>query len=71
MATRAPRWGVEFLQRHAQEDPKQAAPGRDFLDEIPAKVAARMVAVLEAVRVDLSTAAELTRRRFGIFGWQC
>jgi hypothetical protein len=49
MATKAPRWGVEFFQRHAEDDRRQAAPGRDFLDEIPAKVAARMVAVLQAV----------------------
>jgi len=49
MAARAPRWGVEFFKQHIKDDPSQAVPARDFLDSIPAKVAARMVAVLEAV----------------------
>jgi hypothetical protein len=31
------------------DDPAQSVPGRDFLDQVPEKVAARMVAVLEAV----------------------
>jgi hypothetical protein len=42
-------WGIEFFQRHAKDDRNRAVPGRDFLDEIPNKIAAHMVAVLEAV----------------------
>ncbi len=49
MARRSKAWGVEFFQRHAKDDPAQSVPGRDFLDTVPDKVAARMVAVLEAV----------------------
>jgi hypothetical protein len=36
-----------FFQRHADDDPAQAAPGREFLERCP--VAARMAAVLKAV----------------------
>jgi len=34
---------------HPQDHPAQSVPGRDFLDTVPDKVAARIVAVLEAV----------------------
>ncbi|OFV91248.1 MAG: hypothetical protein A3J75_05530 [Acidobacteria bacterium RBG_16_68_9] len=42
-------WGVEFFRRYPADDAKTQVPGREFLDAIPHKVAARMVAVLEAV----------------------
>lgn len=42
-------WGVEFFKRHKADDPAESVPGREFLDQIPDRVAARIVAVLEAV----------------------
>lgn len=47
--TKSTAWGVEFFQRHVDDDPTEAVPGRDFLDGIPEKVAARIISVLEAV----------------------
>ena len=41
-------WLIHFFQRRAQSGARQV-PGRDFLDHAPTKVAATMVAVLEAV----------------------
>jgi hypothetical protein len=49
VARRSGGWGVEFFQRHVDDDAAQSVPGRDFLDKIPERVAARIVAVLEAV----------------------
>ena len=42
-------WSVEFFKRHRDDDADESVPGRAFLDQIPEKVAARMVAVLRAV----------------------
>ena len=42
-------WGIEFFKRHRDDDADESVPGRAFLDEIPEKVAARLVAVLQAV----------------------
>jgi hypothetical protein len=42
-------WGIEFFKRHEDDDPKESVPAREFLDEIPAKVAARIVTVIQAV----------------------
>jgi hypothetical protein len=49
IATRTQKWGIEFFKRHIKDDPTQAIPAREFLDQIPAKIAARLAAVLEAV----------------------
>ena len=49
MPKRQAPWGVEFFKRHVKDDPTECVPARDFLDDIPTKVAARMVAVLDAV----------------------
>ncbi len=49
MSQRQPGWGIEFFKRHRKDDSAETVPARDFLDEIPEKVAARMIAVLEAV----------------------
>ncbi len=49
MPKRQEAWGVEFFKRHIKDDATESVPARDFLDEIPTKVAARMVAVLDAV----------------------
>jgi hypothetical protein len=43
----AAAWRIQFFQRHADDDPAERVPGRDFLDVCP--VAARMAAVLKAV----------------------
>lgn len=45
---RAP-WRIHFFKRHAQDDPTQAVPARDFLDRCPTAVAAKLVAVVKAV----------------------
>src|SRR5690349_981421 len=42
-------WGVEFFQRHADDDDNEAIPGREFLDAIPETVSARIIAALDAV----------------------
>jgi hypothetical protein len=40
---------VEFFKRHPKDDPSERVPGREFLQQIPERVAARMIVVLEAV----------------------
>lgn len=40
---------VVFFRRHADDDPTEAAPGREFLRNTPAKVRATMEATLNAV----------------------
>lgn len=42
-------WRQHFFQRHAKDDKGRAVPARDFLDDVPAKVAAEIHAVLDAV----------------------
>lgn len=42
-------WLIHFYQRHADDDPKQGVPGRDFLAACPDKVRQTMLAVLTAV----------------------
>ncbi len=42
-------WLIHFYQRHADDDPKQGVPGRDFLATCPDKVRQTMLAVLTAV----------------------
>lgn len=42
-------WRIHFFKRHAEDDPSQAAPARDFLDRCPNAVAAKLIAVVKAV----------------------
>jgi Txe/YoeB family toxin of Txe-Axe toxin-antitoxin module len=42
-------WLIHFFQRHPADDPGRAVPAQDFLDGLPTKVLAEMVAVLDAV----------------------
>lgn len=51
VATRAAPtpWAIEFFQRHRDDDEAEAVPARDFLDAVPDKVAAKIVAVVQAV----------------------
>ena len=42
-------WHIHFFQRHREDDPTEAVPGRAFLLACPDKVRQTMVAVLKAV----------------------
>jgi hypothetical protein len=42
-------WLIHFFQRHPTDDPGRAVPTRDFMDGLPTKVLAEMLAVLDAV----------------------
>jgi hypothetical protein len=42
-------WNIHFFQRDESDDPARPVPAIDFLDSIPAKVAAEIHAVLDAV----------------------
>ncbi len=42
-------WLIHFFQRHPADDPGRAVPAQDFLDGLPTKVLAEMVAVFDAV----------------------
>ena len=42
-------WLIHFFQRHQAEDPAEAVPAIDFLDSLPLKTRAEIIAVLEAV----------------------
>ncbi len=42
-------WLIHFFQRHPADDPGRAVPAHDFVDGLPTKVVAEMVAVLDAV----------------------
>jgi hypothetical protein len=42
-------WRIHFFQRPSDNDPEQSVPALDFLNDLSAKVAAEMQAVLEAV----------------------
>lgn len=42
-------WRIHFFKRHAEDDPTQAIPARDFLDRCPTAVAAKLIAVVKAV----------------------
>jgi Txe/YoeB family toxin of Txe-Axe toxin-antitoxin module len=42
-------WRIHFFQRPSDNDPEQSVPAIDFLNDMSAKVAAEMQAVLEAV----------------------
>ena len=42
-------WKIHFFQRDKADDAERAVPAIDFLDSIPAKVAAEIHAVLDAV----------------------
>lgn len=43
------QWRVVFFKRHRDEDPDETRPGRLFLASCPVKIAARMIAILDAV----------------------
>jgi hypothetical protein len=49
MAKRSTPWRIHFFQRHVEDDPGRIVPAIDFLDGLPAKVAAEIHAVLDAV----------------------
>lgn len=42
-------WNIHFFQRDESDDPARRVPAIEFLDSIPAKVAAEIHAVLDAV----------------------
>ena len=42
-------WNLHFFQRHADDDRHQSVPARHFLDGLPDKVVAEILAVLDAV----------------------
>lgn len=49
MAARQGPWAIEFFQRHFDEDAGETVPAQVFLDAVPDRVAAKMVAVVQAV----------------------
>jgi hypothetical protein len=49
VARRSERWRIQFFRRAEDDDPSRSTPAIDFLDSIPAKVAAEIHAVLDAV----------------------
>lgn len=49
MAPRPEPWEIEFFQRHAEDDVAETVPAQLFLDAVPTRVAAKMVAVVQAV----------------------
>jgi len=42
-------WLIHFFQRHQDEDAAETVPAIDFLDSLPVKTRAEIIAVLEAV----------------------
>jgi hypothetical protein len=42
-------WQWDFFQRHPDDDVEKSVPARDFLNACPAKVQAKLIAVVEAV----------------------
>lgn len=42
-------WRIHFFQRSAEDDSSRSVPSIDFLDSLPAKIAAEVHAVLDAV----------------------
>lgn len=42
-------YDIAYFKRHEANDPDQAIPGQDFLNEVPATIAARLRAVVIAV----------------------
>jgi hypothetical protein len=49
VASRVVPWAVEFFQRHANDDANETVPAQGFLDAVPERFAAKMVAVVQAV----------------------
>lgn len=43
------RWQVVFFKRHRDDDPREGRPGRTFLIDCPKNVAAKLVAIIDAV----------------------
>lgn len=48
VASRAP-WSIEFFQRHSSDDADESVPAQAFLDDVPDRAAAKIVAVVQAV----------------------
>lgn len=42
-------WQIVFFKRHRDDDPRESRPGRLFLEGCPGKVAAKLVAIIDAV----------------------
>lgn len=42
-------WLIHFFQRHADDDPARPVPAIDFLNSVPQKVKAEIIADLDAV----------------------
>lgn len=42
-------WCIHFFRRQKKDDPHEAVPAIEFMDELPVKVAAEIHAVLDAV----------------------
>lgn len=42
-------WQIVFFKRHRDDDPGESRPGRRFLESCPGKVAAKLVAIIDAV----------------------
>lgn len=42
-------WDVKLFQRHPDNDPEQACPAEQFLNECPDPVAADLIAIIDAV----------------------
>ncbi len=42
-------WLIHFFQRHQSDDPGRSVPAQEFMDGLPIKVLAEMVAALDAV----------------------
>jgi hypothetical protein len=42
-------WRIHFFRRHGSDDKSESVPTKEFLDHIPAKCAAEIQAVLDAI----------------------
>lgn len=45
----AEAWQVVFFKRHRDDDPSEAKPGQEFLRACPGNVAAKLIAIIDAV----------------------
>lgn len=43
------QWQIVFFRRHRDDDPDERRPGREFLGGCPKKVAAKLIAIIDAV----------------------
>ena len=49
VAARVTPWAIEFFQRHVNDDVDETVPAQVFLDAVPERVAAKMVAVVKVL----------------------